>query len=164
MQKKLKRWQILSFWAPKSLWTVTAAMKLKDTCSLEKKLWQTYTVNWKAETSLYWQRSIIVKAIVFPVVMYRCESWTIKKAGHQRMNTFKLWCWRRQGSLGQQGDQTVSPKGNHPWIFTGRTDAEADTPILWPPDVRSRLIRKDPDPGNDWRQKEKRVAEVEMVR
>ena len=57
----------------------------------------------------------------------------------------------------------VHPKGNQSWIFIGRTDAEVETPILWPPDVMSRLIRKDPDAGEDWRQKEKRAAEDEMV-
>ena len=58
----------------------------------------------------------------------------------------------------------VNPTGNQPWIFTGRTDAEAEAPILWPPDVRSRLTGEDPDAGKDWRQKEKRAAEDEMVR
>ena len=58
---------------------------------------------------------------------------------------------------------TSSPKGNQPWIFTGRTDAEAEAPIFWPPDGTSWLIGKDPDPGKDWRQKEKRAAEDEMV-
>ena len=58
----------------------------------------------------------------------------------------------------------VNPKGNQPWIFIGRTDAEAEAPILWPPDVKTRLFGKDPDAGKDWRQKEKRAAEDEMVR
>ena len=57
----------------------------------------------------------------------------------------------------------VSPKGNQSWIFIGRTDAEAEAPILWPPDVKSRLTGKDPDAGKDWRQKEKGAAEDEMV-
>ena len=57
---------------------------------------------------------------------------------------------RSQESLGQQGDQTVNPKGNQPWIFIGRTDAKAEAPILWSPDVKSRLTVKDPDPGKDW--------------
>ena len=60
--------------------------------------------------------------------------------------------------------KSVNPKGNQPWIFIGRTVAEAKAPILWPPDVKSQLIRKDPDAGEDCRQKEKRVAEDEMVR
>ena len=58
----------------------------------------------------------------------------------------------------------VHPKGNQPWVFIGRTDAEAETPTLWPSDLKSRLIGKDPDAGKDWRQKEKEVAEHEMVR
>ena len=58
----------------------------------------------------------------------------------------------------------VHPKGNQSWIFIGRTDAEAEAPILWPPDVKSRLIGKDSDAGKDWRQEEKGAAENEMVR
>ena len=57
----------------------------------------------------------------------------------------------------------VNPKGNQPWIFFARIDAEAEALVLWPPDVKSRLIGKDPDGGKDWRQKEKRVTEDEMV-
>ena len=60
--------------------------------------------------------------------------------------------------------QPVYPKGDQSWIFIGRTDAEAETPILWPPDVKSWLIGKDPDAGIDWRRKEKGAAEDEMVR
>ena len=59
--------------------------------------------------------------------------------------------------------KTVNPKGNQPWIFIGRTDAEAEAPILWPPDVKNQLIGKDPDAGKDWRQEEKETAEDEMV-
>ena len=66
-------------------------------------------------------------------------------------------------SLGLQGDQPVNPKGNQPWIFIGRTDATAEAPILWPPDVKSWLIGKDPDAGKDWEQEEKGSAEDEMV-
>ena len=58
----------------------------------------------------------------------------------------------------------VNPKGNQPWIFIGRTDAEVETPILWPPDAKSQLIGKDPDAGKDWRQEEKGVAKDEMVK
>ena len=58
----------------------------------------------------------------------------------------------------------INPKGNQPWIFIGRTDAEAKAPILRPPDAKSQLIGKDPDPGEDWRQKEKRVAKEEIVK
>ena len=97
----------------------------------------------------------VVKAMVFPVVMYGCESWTIRKAEHRRIDAFELWCWRRL--------LRVNSKGNQSWIFIGRTDAEAETPILWPPDVKSWLIGKDPHAGKDWWQEEKGTTEDEMV-
>ena len=82
--------------------------------------------------------------MVFPVVMYGCESWTVKKAEHQRIDVFELWYWRRLLRVPWlQGDQPINPRGNQPWIVIGRTDAEAETPILWPPDVKSWLIGKD---------------------
>ena len=103
----------------------------------------------------------LVKAMVFLVAMYGCESWTIKKAEHQRIDAFELWFWRRL--LDSKEIQLVHPKGNQSWIFPGRIDAEAETPILWPPDVRNWLIWKDPDAGKDWRQEEKGMSEDEMV-
>ena len=107
-----------------------------------------------------------VKAIIFPVVMYGCESWTIKKADHWRINAFKPWCrrpWTLESPLDCKEMKPVSPKGNQSWIFTGRIDAETEVRILWPADVKSQLIRTDSDAGKDWRQKEKWVAEDEMV-
>ena len=105
----------------------------------------------------------LVKAMVFPVVMYGCESWTVKKAECWRIDAFELWygedSWE---SLGLQGDQPVHPKGDQSWMFIGRTDFEAATPVLWPPDVKSWLIWKDPDAGKDWGQ-EKGTTEDEMV-
>ena len=74
----------------------------------------------------------LVKAMVFPVVMYGCESWTMKKAEHQRIDAFELWCWRRLLEI-----QPVHPEGDQSWVFIGRTDAEAETPILWPPHAKS---------------------------
>ena len=106
----------------------------------------------------------LVKAMVFPVVMYGCESWTIKKAEHQRINAFVLGCWRRLlRNLDSEKIKPVHAKGNQAWIFIGRTDAEAETPILWPPDVKKWLIWKDPYAGKDWRQEEKGMAEDELV-
>ena len=77
----------------------------------------------------------IVKAMVFPVVMYRCESWTVKKAEHQRIDAFELSCWRRRlkSPLDCKEIKPVNLKGNQPWILFGRTEAEAVAPILWPP-------------------------------
>ena len=80
----------------------------------------------------------LVKAIVFPVVMYGCESWTVKKAEDRRIDAFELWCWRRLLSpLDCKKIQPVHPKGDQAWVFIGMTDAEAETPILWPPHVKS---------------------------
>ena len=106
----------------------------------------------------------IVKAMVFPVVMYRCESWTIKKAEYQRTDAFKLWCWKsllRVPWTGRRPNKSILKEIN-PEYSLGRTDAEAETPILWPPDVKNQLIGKDPDAGKDWRQ-EKGTTEDEMV-
>ena len=83
----------------------------------------------------------LVKAMVFPVVMYGCESWTIKKAEHRRIDAFELWCWRTlESPLDCKEIQPVHPKGDQFWVFIGRTDAEAETPILWPPDAKSYVI------------------------
>ena len=103
----------------------------------------------------------IVKAVVFPVIIHKCESWTIKKADWGRIDAFELWCWRRLLRIPSRSNQS---KRNQPWILTGKTKAEARAPKLQLPDVKSWLIRKDPDAGKDWRQKEKRAAEDKMVR
>ena len=80
----------------------------------------------------------LVKAMVFLVVMYGCESWTIKKAEHRRIDTLELWCWRTlESPLNCKEIQPVHPKGDQSWVFIGRTDVEAETPILWPPDAKS---------------------------
>ena len=79
----------------------------------------------------------LVKAMVSPVVMYGCESWTVKKAEHQRIDAFELWCWKTLDSpLDCKKIQPVHPKGDQSWVFIGRTDAEAETPILWPPHAK----------------------------
>ena len=105
----------------------------------------------------------LVKAMVFPVVICGCESWTIKKAECWRMDAFELWCWRRLLRVPCKVIKSVNPKGNLSWIFVGRTDAEAATPVLWPPDANNWLIWKDPDAEKDWRWEEKGMIEDEMV-
>ena len=107
----------------------------------------------------------LVKAMVFSVAMYGCESWTIRKAECQRIDAFELWCWRRllESPLDCKETQPVHPKGDQSWIFIGVTDAETETPILWPPDVKNWLIGKDPDAGKDWMREEKGMAEDEMA-
>ena len=93
----------------------------------------------------------LIKAMVFPVVMYGCESWTVKKAERRRIDAFELWCWRRllsvpwtaRRSNNQSILKEISPE------YSGTTDAKAETPLLWPPDAKNQLILKDPDAGKD---------------
>ena len=104
----------------------------------------------------------VVKAMVFPAVMNKCDGWTIKGVECWRMDAFELWCQRRLSRVSWTEEaKAVHPKVNQPWIFIGRTDAKA--PILWPTDVKSWLVEKDPDAGKDWGPEEKGAAEDEMV-
>ena len=118
---------------------------------------------WKSRDIALLAKICIVKAMIFPIVMYGCGSWTIKKTECQRIDAFKPWCWRRFLSPLESSKEIkpVNPKGNQPWIFIGKTDAEA--PILCPPNVKSWLIGKDPDAGRDWGQEEKGTTEDEMA-
>ena len=110
-------------------------------------------------------RVYIVKAIVFPVVMYGCESWTVKKAECQKIDAFELWCWRRLLRVPwtvRRSNQSILKEIN-PEYSLEELMAEAEAPTLWPPDVNSQLIRKDPDAGKDSRQSEKGLTEHVMV-
>ena len=164
MGKQWKQCQTLFFGAPKSE---------DGACSHEIK--RLLLIGRKAMTnldSILKSRGItlptkvhLVKVVVFPVIMYRCETWTVKKAKHQRIDVFELWCWRRlESPLDCKDIKPVNPKGNQSWIFIGRTDAEAEAQMLWPPDVKNWLIGKEPDAGKDWRQEEKRETEDEIIR
>ena len=82
----------------------------------------------------------LVKAMVFPVVMCGCESWTVKKAEHQRIDAFELWCWRRRLTVpwtARRSKQSILKEISPEYSFIGRTDAKAETPILWPPDAKN---------------------------
>ena len=81
----------------------------------------------------------LVKTMVFPVVMYGCESWTVKMAEHRRIDAFEVWCWRRLLRVPWTATeiQPVHSRGDQPWVFFGRNDAEAETPVLWPPHAKS---------------------------
>ena len=123
---------------------------------------------WKPQIAAYHRptKVHIVKATVFPQVLYRCESWTIKKEGW----ALKNWCIQiavlektLQSPLDCKEIKPVNPKGNQPWILIGSTDAEAKAPILWPPDAKSWFIGKDPNIRKDWEHEEKRLTEDEMV-
>ena len=112
---------------------------------LERKVMTNLDSIWKSRDTTLLTKVHLVKAMVFPVIMYGCESWTINKAECQRIDTFELWCWRRLLRVSSTARRDQS------WIFTGRSDVEAETSVLWPPDVKNWLIWKDPDAGKDWR-------------
>ena len=102
----------------------------------------------------------IVKAMVFPTVVYRCQSWTLKKAEHQTIDAFELWCWRRLLRVPwttRRSNQTTLQEVNPEYAVEGLT------PLLWPPDLKRWLTGKDPDAGKEWGQEEKGAAEDQMV-
>ena len=154
MGKQWKQWQILLFWAPKSLQMVTAAMKLKDTCSLEKSYDQPRQ-NIKKQRHYFANKGPSTQSYDFPsshVWMWELnykESWQPKNGCFWTVVLGKTL----ESPFYSKEIQPVHPKGNLSWIFIGRTDAEA--PILWPHDAKNWLIGKDPDAGKDWRREEK---------
>ena len=100
----------------------------------------------------------------YPIFMYGCESWTIKKAEHSGIDAFELVLEKTlESPLDSKEIQPVHPKWNQSWIFIRRTDAEAESPILGPPDAKNWLTGKDPDAGKDWRWEEKGATEDDMV-
>ena len=156
MEKQWKQWQTLS------LQMVTTAMKLRHFLLGRKAMTNLDSILKSRDITLL-TKVPIVKAMVFPVVMYGYESWTIKKAEHQRTDAFRLWCWRRlESPFDCKEIQPISSKGSQSWIFIGKTNAEAEAPVLWGADAKHWLTGKDPDAGKDWRQ-EKWKAEDEMV-
>ena len=98
-----------------------------------------------------------VKAMVFPVVMYGWE------AEHCRIDAFELWCWRRLLRVPWTAKRPVNPNGDQSWTLIGRTDAEAEAPILWPPDAKNWLLGKDPDAGKDLSEEKKVTTEDKMA-
>ena len=105
----------------------------------------------KKQRHYFANKGLSSQIMVFPVVMYGCESWTLKKVEHQRLGNFELWCWRQilRQSLGLKDILPVNPKGNQSRKFIGRTDAEVGTAVLWPPDMRNWLLGKDSNGGKD---------------
>ena len=140
MGEKWEQWQTLFSWAPKSLQMMTATMKLKDACSLEEKQRRPF-----ANKGPYNQSCGFSSSHVWMWDLDHKETWTLEN-----------WCFRTavlektlESPLDSKEIQPVHPKGNKSWIFIGRTDAEAETPVLWPPDAKSWLITKVPDAGKD---------------
>ena len=164
MGKQWKQWQTLFSWAPKSLQMVTVAMKLRHLLfgrkamnkpgqSIKKKR------HYFANKGLSSQSYGFSNSHVWMWEFYHKEGWVPKN-----------WCfWTMvlektlESSLDCKEIQPVNPKGKQSWIFIGRFDAEVETPILWPPDLKNRLLGKDPDDGKDWRPEEKGMIEDEVV-
>ena len=164
MEKQWKQWQALFWGAPKSLQMVIAAMKLKGVAPW-KKSYDQPRQHIKKQRRYFADKGPSSQSYAFTsshVWMWDLdykESWVTKN-----------WCFwtvdmekTLESPLDFKEIKPVNPEGNQSWIFTGRTDAEAEAPILCPPDVKHWLTGKDPDAGKDLRQDEKGMTEDEMV-
>ena len=159
MEKQWKQWETI-FLGSK----ITYSHEIKRRLLLGRQLMTNLESILKSRDITLPTKIHLVKAVVFPVVMYGCESWTIKKTECRRMDFWTVVLEKTlESPLDSKETQPVNPKVNQSWIFIGRTDAEAETPILWLPDVKNWLIGKDPDAGKDWGQEEKGTTEDEMV-
>ena len=161
MGNQWKQWHTLFWGAPKSLQMLIAAMKLKTVAPWKKSYDKPRQHNKSRDITLP-TKVHLVKAMVFLVVLYGCECWTIKKAEHQRTYAFELWylgILLRVLWTVRRSNQSVLKK----WVLNIHWTIDAEAPILGPPHVKNWLIGKDPDAGKDWRQKEKGATEDEMV-
>ena len=150
---------IFGSWTPKSLQMVTAAMKLKDACSLDRN-YDKPRQHTKKQRHYFTNGSPWSQSYGFSSSHGR---WTIKKAECQRIDGFELWCWRRLLRFPWTAKRSNHWSLEKSWTLIGKTDAEAEAPILCLPDVKSWLIRKDSNPGTDWGQEEKGATESKMV-
>ena len=155
MGKQWKQWQALFSWAPKSLGNGDCNHQIKSRLLLGRKAMTNLG-------SMLKSRDITLLTKVHYNQSYGFSSshiwmWELDhKAERQRIDAFKLWLEKTlESPLDCKEIKPVHPKGNQPWIFIGRTDAEAETPIFWPPDTKNWLTGKDPDAEKDWRQEEK---------
>ena len=154
MGKQWKQWDFI-FLGSKITADGDCSHEIKRCLLLERKPMTNLDSIFKSRDITLPTKVCLVKAMVFLVVMYGCESWTKKNAEHWRIDAFELWCWRRLLRVPWAEIKPVNPKRNQSWLFIERTDAEAETPILRPPDAKNWLLRKDPDAGKDRRQEEK---------
>ena len=145
MGKQWKQWQNFIFLGSKITVDGDCSHEIKRCLLLGRKAMINLDSILKSRDVTLWTKVCLVKAMVFPVVMYGCENWTIKKAEHQRIDAFELWCWRRLLRVpwtDYKEIKPVNPKGNQSWIFIGRTDAETEALILWPPMRRTDSLEK----------------------
>ena len=154
MGKQWKQWQTLFWGGSKITADSDCSHEIKRCLLLWRKTMKILGRILKSKDITLPTKVHIVKAMIFPVVLYGCESWTIKKDKCWRIDAFELWK-TLESPLDCKEIKPVHPKGKQSWIFTWRTDAEAETPVLWLPDVKNWLIWKDPDARKDWRWEEK---------
>ena len=160
MGKQWKQWQTLFSWGPKSLQMVIAAMKLKKILAPWRKAMTNLDSILKSRDIILPTKVCLVKAVVFPVVMYGYESWTIKKAECRRTDAFELWCWRRLLRVpwtARSSNQSILKEIN--------VNYSLEALILRLPyfDAKNLVVGKDPDAGKDWGWEEKGMTEDEMV-
>ena len=124
------------FWGSKITSDGDCSHEIKRGLLLGRKVMTNLDSIFKSRDIALRTKVYLVKATVLPVVICECKSWTIKKAEHQRVDAFELWCWTRLLRVCKE-IQPVHSKGDQSWAFIGRTDIAAETPILWPPDAKS---------------------------
>ena len=144
MGKQCKQCQTL-FWGSKITVDGDCSHEIKRRLLLERKVMTNLDSIFKSRGITLPTKFRLVKAMVFPVVIYGYEGWTVKKTEHQRIDAFELWCWEKtlESPLDCQEIQPVHSKGDQSWVLFRRTDAQAETLVLWPPDAKSWLIGKD---------------------
>ena len=149
-----KQWETLFWGGSKITADGDCSHEIKRRLFLGRKVRTNLDSIFKSRDITLPTKACLVKAMIFPIVMY---GWTIKKAECLRIDAFELWCWRRLLRV-----PWTARRSNQSWIFIGRMDAEAEAPIIWPPNAKNWLIGKDPDAGKGWRQEEKVMTEDEM--
>ena len=160
-----KQWQTFILGAPKSLQMVTAGMKLKDACSFGRKAMTNLDSILKSRDITLPTKVHLVKAMVFPVVMYGCESWTIKKAERWRIDALELWCWKRLLRVpwtARRSNQSIQKEISPEYSLEGlmlKLKFQYFGYLM----RRTDSFEKTLDAGKDWRQEEKGTAEDEMV-
>ena len=160
-----EQWQILFFLGSKITADGDCSHEIKRCLLLGRKVMTNLDSIFKSRDIALPTKVRLVKAVVFPVVMYGCEKLDCEEGWAPK----NWWFWTVvlektfESPLDCKEIQPVHPKGDQPWVFFGRTDAKAETPVLWPPHVKSWLIGKDFDAGRDWGQEEKGTTEDEMA-
>ena len=164
--KQWKQWQTLLSWAPKITADSDCSHEIKRCLPLGRKAMTNLDSTLKSRDISMPTKAHLIKAMVFPIVMYGCESWTIKKAENRIIDTFELWCWRRLLRVPwseRRSNQSILKEISPEYSLEGLM-LTLKLPTVWPPDEKNWLIGKDSDAGKDWRQEEKGMTDDEMVR